>query len=133
VSANWNGDDNEFGYPGKTTATGVAGHGSSSPFDVHNTLIAAGPDFREHAVSSVPTSNVDVAPTLLRLLGIPAPASMTGRVMAEALRDGPPIASVKVDRTTETVQTPGGAYALTAHLSKAAGKTYLDFTETNRP
>jgi arylsulfatase A-like enzyme len=132
VSANWNGDNNEAGYPGKTTSTGVAGHGSTSPYDVHNTLIAAGPDFREHAVSEAPTGNVDLAPTLLRLLGMAVPASMTGRVIEEGLRSGPPIASVTIEHTTEVVKTPDGAYTLTAHFSKAAGRTYLDFTEVKR-
>ena len=133
VSANWTDEKNEWGYPGKTTDGGRAGHGTSSPYDIHNTLIAAGPDFREHVVSDVPTGNVDLAPTLLRLLGLKIPASMTGRVIAEALRDGPPIASINVERTTETVKTPSGSYALTAHLSRAAGKTYLDFTDVRRP
>jgi arylsulfatase A-like enzyme len=132
VSANWNADKNDAGYPGQTTDSGVAGHGTTSPFDVHNTLIAAGPDFREHAVSDVPTSNVDLAPTLLKLLGITAPASMTGRVIEEALRNGPSIASVHVDREADTVKTADGSYALTAHISKAAGRTYLDFTDVKR-
>jgi arylsulfatase A-like enzyme len=133
VSANWTRAKNEVGYEGKTTDGGVAGHGTSSPYDVHSTLIAAGPDFREHAVSDVPTGNVDLAPTLLRLLGLEIPASMTGRVIEEALRNGPSIASVKVDRVTETVKTSDGDYELTAHLSRAAGHTYLDFTEVKRP
>lgn len=133
VSANWTREKNEAGYEGKTTDSGVAGHGSSSPYDIHSALIAAGPDFIEHAVSDVPTSNVDLAPTLLRLIGLEAPASMTGRVIEEALRNGPSIASIRVDRATETVKTPDGGYALTAHLSKAVGRTYLDFTDVKRP
>ena len=133
VSANWNSDKNEAGYAGKTTASGVAGHGSSSPYDVHNTLIAAGPDFREHSSSDVPTGNVDLAPTLLTLLGVKIPASMTGRAIQEGLRNGPALASIKVDRATETARTPDGTYVLTAHLSKSAGRTYLDFTEVKRP
>ena len=133
VSADWTRETNAAGYEGKTTDSGVAGHGTSSPYDVHNTLIAAGPDFREHAVSDVPTGNVDVAPTLLRLLGLEIPASMTGRVIAEALRSGPPIASLTIDRVTETVKTADGTYVLAAHLSKAAGRTYLDFTDVKRP
>jgi hypothetical protein len=132
VSANWNAEKNEAGYAGKTTDSGVAGHGTTSPFDVHNTLIAAGPDIREHAISDVPTGNVDLAPTLLTLLGLKVPASMTGRVVAEMLRTGPAIASVKVEHMTETVKSSDGGYTLTAHLSKAAGKTYLDFTDVNR-
>src|SRR5436189_81061 len=70
VSANWTSEKNSAGVAGTTADGGVAGHGSSSPYDIHNTLIAAGPDFREHAASDVPTANVDLAPTLLRLLGL---------------------------------------------------------------
>ena len=133
VSANWSGEKNDAGYAGKTADSGAAGHGTSSPYDVHNVLIAVGPDLREHAISDVPTGNVDLAPTLLRLLGLKIPASMTGRVIEEMLRTGPAIASVTIERVTETVKTPDGGYALTAHLSKAAGKTYLDFTDVRRP
>ena len=57
---------------------------------------------------------------------------MTGRVIEEALRSGPAIASMRVDRVTETVKTPDGAYELTAHISKTAGRTYLDFTDVKR-
>ena len=85
VSSNWSHDRNQ-GVAGTTRDGGTAGHGSSSPYDIHNTLMAAGPDFRERASSDVPTSNVDLAPTLLRLLGLPAPASMSGRVIHEGLR-----------------------------------------------
>jgi arylsulfatase A-like enzyme len=132
VSSNWNREANDAGFAGKTTDGNAAGHGSSSPYDIHNTLIAAGPDFRERAVSDVPTSNADIAPTLLRLLGLPAAPTMTGRVISEALRDGPSIASIAVDHVMETVKTADGGYELTAYLSKAAGSTYLDFTEVRR-
>jgi Uncharacterized proteins of the AP superfamily len=132
VSANWNSETNGAGFPGKTTDGGVAGHGTSSPYDIHNTLMAAGPDFREHAVGDVPTANVDIAPTLLHLLGMKPAPTMTGRVIEEALRNGPSIASVRIDHVAETVKTPDGSYELTAHISKAAGHAYLDFTEVKR-
>jgi arylsulfatase A-like enzyme len=80
----------------------------------------------------VPTGNVDIAPTLLFLVGMKPAPTMTGRVIEEALRNGPPIASVHVDHGAETVKTPDGSYELTAHISKAAGHTYLDFTEVKR-
>jgi arylsulfatase A-like enzyme len=132
VSANWTRDTNDAGFAGKTTQEGVAGHGTSSPYDIHNTLIAAGPDFREHAASEIPTGNVDLAPTLLHLLGLPIPPSMTGRVIAEGLREGPANSAVKIDRLTETVQTPDGTYELSAHTSVVAGHRYLDYTEVKR-
>ena len=132
VSANWNAERNAAGFAGKTTQGGVAGHGTSSPYDIHNTLIAAGPDFREHATNPTPTSNVDLAPTLLTLLGLPVPSSMTGRVTDEALRTGPAPTSVPVERTVETARTADGTYQVDAHLSTVAGHRYLDYTEVHR-
>jgi arylsulfatase A-like enzyme len=132
VSSNWSAETNDAGFAGKTADANVAGHGSSSPYDIHNTLIAAGPDFLAHAVSDVPTGNVDIAPTLMHLLGFTPAPSMAGRIINEGLRDGPPIASVSVEQTTESVRTPEGSYVLTAHLSKAAGRTYLDYTDVRR-
>ena len=132
VSPNWTSAKNAAGFEGTTTASGVAGHGSSSPYDIHNTLIAAGPDFREHAQSSVPTGNVDIAPTLLRLLNLAVPKTMTGRVIEEALRTGPAPSSVRVAHSRETVRTADGLYELTAQISTAGGRKYLDYTEVTR-
>lgn len=60
-------------------------HGSFSPIDVHNTLIASGPDFRERFSDPLPSANVDVAPTVARILGIELPQA-EGRPLLEALR-----------------------------------------------
>ena len=57
---------------------------------------------------------------------------MSGRVISEALRTGPPASSVRVERVQETVKTPDGSYELTAHISVAAGHRYLDYTEVRR-
>ena len=130
VSANWSDQANAAGFKGMTTQRGVAGHGTSSPYDVHNTLIAAGPDFREHATSDVPTANVDIAPTLLRLLGLPAQSTMTGRVIEEGLRGG--ASAGEVAHTTVSASTPDAHYVVTAHLSTVNGYRYFDFTEVKR-
>jgi arylsulfatase A-like enzyme len=63
-------------------------HGSFSPVDVHNTLIAYGPDFREGLKDPLPTGNVDVAPTVAGILGLELPRA-DGRPLLEALRNGP--------------------------------------------
>lgn len=59
-------------------------HGSFSPIDVHNTLVAAGPDFKVGYVDPLPTGNVDVAPTIAAILGLSLPKA-DGRVLSEAL------------------------------------------------
>ena len=132
VSANWTDAINKAGYKGTPAQGGVAGHGTSSMYDIHNTLIASGPDFRERTVSAVPTGNVDLAPTLLHLLGVTPAKTMTGRVIREALRSGPLPSAIKVDRVTETVRTPDKSYEVTAHISVIGQYRYLDYTEVKR-
>jgi arylsulfatase A-like enzyme len=61
-------------------------HGSFSPRDVHNVLIASGPAFRpDFHRDELPSANVDVAPTIASILGIALP-SADGRALDEALR-----------------------------------------------
>jgi len=62
-------------------------HGSFSPVDVHNTLIAIGPDFRAGYRDEYPTSTLDIAPTVAALLGLSLPHA-EGRVLREALTQG---------------------------------------------
>ncbi len=73
-----------------------------------------------------------LAPTLLSLLKLPVPPSMTGRVIEEAFRGGPAPASLRVDHATETAKTADGAYQVDAHISIVAGHRYLDYTDVQR-
>jgi arylsulfatase A-like enzyme len=73
----------EMGRPAAYRGT----HGSFSPRDVHNTLIAAGPHFRRGFHDTLPSGNVDVTSTVARLLGLPFEGA-DGRVLEEALVDG---------------------------------------------
>jgi len=61
-------------------------HGSFSPRDVHNVLIASGVDFKSNDKNPLPSGNVDVAPTVAYLLGLSLP-NADGRVLSEALRN----------------------------------------------
>ncbi|SPS02569.1 conserved exported hypothetical protein [Cupriavidus taiwanensis] len=88
VSFNWDHEVSVQGMPGIEfeSAGGYSGiHGSFSPTDVHNTLIASGPSFRTSAVISNPTGNVDVAPTVAYLLGVTM-SQADGRILNEALQ-----------------------------------------------
>ena len=54
--------------------------------------------------------NVDLAPTLLKVMGLPIPAAMEGRVLDEALANGKPLPAGDVRALTHVVKTTDGAY-----------------------
>lgn len=90
VSPRWSYELNACGVPGAVAALTTqsalkSSHGSLSPFDLHATLIANGPSFREGVTSDVPTGAVDLLPTILSILGIDAPSTLDGRVLWEGL------------------------------------------------
>lgn len=130
VSPNWDDEPNEFGYKGRTTAGGVAGHGSTSPYDIHNTLVAAGPAFKKGLRSGVATSNTDIAPTILYVLGIDAPESMYGRAIREALVDGPDPDEVRVMTGSSVTKTP--TYALEVSESIVDDRRYFNYARAWR-
>ncbi len=103
VAARWNDQPNEFGTRGEVPSDlgkglGQGTHSTFSPHDLHNTLIASGPDFRSGWSDHTPTGNIDVAPTILSLLGLKSTQPPDGRILTEALRDA---ASVPIARTRE--------------------------------
>lgn len=96
-SFRWSAEKSATGTPGLVMAEGTRGpgqgmHVSLSPFDLHNTFIAAGPDFRAGMADTLPTGNTDIAPTILWIFGMTPPQPMDGRVVTEALTmDGPAV------------------------------------------
>ncbi|HYA20296.1 MAG TPA: phosphodiesterase, partial [Burkholderiales bacterium] len=101
-------------YSGTLLNTSYRGmHGSFSPLDVHNTLIAYGPDFRESYVDTLPTGNVDVAPTVATILGLSL-VNADGRPLLEALRHGPPDSDYQVVSTE--IEPASAATGLTIAL-----------------
>lgn len=116
-SPDWTDAPNAHGAKGVAASGGVAGHGSSSPRDVHNTLIAAGPDLRRGVTIDVPTSNVDLAPTLLGLIGLDVPSTMQGRPLDEA-RASARRAAPAVSVGEQSARTPDGSYAVMAQVSR---------------
>ena len=130
VDVNWNDDKNAAGYPGSSFSKGVAGHGSLSPYEVHIGLLASGPSFKKSYVSEVPTSNVDIVPTVLHLYHAPVPASMDGRVMSELLTENS--SAVVPPVKEETIQTSAGGYTLTVHRSIVGKHIYIDYGTVKR-
>ncbi len=134
VDVNWNDQKNEFGYQGVSFAGGMAGHGSSSPYEIHIPLIMHGPSFKQGFESTLPTANVDIAPTVLYLQDIPVPKTMDGRIMNEFLLGNPVHNKKEVQKNrieTKAVHS-WGKYTLTLQQSVFDNHTYLDFTKVER-
>jgi arylsulfatase A-like enzyme len=74
-------------------------HGSTSRFCIHNTLLAAGPDIRVGFRDELPSGNVDVAPTILHLLGVQPEKPFDGRILTEALLGTTPCSTDSDDST----------------------------------
>ena len=87
VSSNYDEKERIQGFPGiefNGDGSDRGMHGSFSPIDVHNTLLAFGPDFKRNFTDSLPSGNVDVAPTIAHILELKLP-NTDGRVLYEAL------------------------------------------------
>ncbi|MBU0695025.1 MAG: alkaline phosphatase family protein [Bacteroidetes bacterium] len=135
VDANWNDAANAAGYKGSSFSRGVAGHGGFSPYEVHIPLIASGPSFKKAFKSELPTSNVDITPTILYLSHIKVPKEMDGRVMYELLKEKSPksFTDVVVIKNVETkVDYPGGSYRLILQQSHLGNDVYNDFAKVIR-
>ena len=127
----WWPTNNEHGVHGCSASYSsiAASHGSASPHEVNNSLVAWGKGIKRGMVSAVPCGIVDVAPTALHLLGIAPPTSMQGRVLYELLADGPLPADLSVSQTQRkaTYPTAAGPKRQTAQYSKVDGHRYLDW------
>ena len=126
VSYSWSDATNEYGFAGAVTTPGVAGHGSISPFDIRTFFAMSGPLVKSNTRSRVPTGNVDIAPTVLHILGLPSAPSMDGRVLHEALKSGPAPADVLVITEEKAVRLPGRGYEQALLRSRVDGKWYVD-------
>ena len=133
VSLRWTDDKNQYGAPGLVTSEGGkkndGTHASLSRFDMHNTLVAAGPDFRQGFIDALPTGNADVAPTILSILGVKPKIRMDGRVLEEALIHGkePPAPMQKTIRAQADV----GVYQWNQYLRFSTIGSQIYFDEGN--
>ena len=82
-------------------------HGSFSPTDTHISLMVSGPDFKFGFHDTLPTANVDIAPTVAHVLAFSMPV-VQGRVLEEALQGGPPVGEYAVLSKTHRSSTRSG-------------------------
>ena len=132
VSFGWNGKPNVYGAPGSLDAAGVkpgkGTHASLSSYDMHNTLIAAGPDFKAGWEDQTPTGNVDLAPTVLWILGVQPQQPLDGRVLLEAM-PGHTLGR-KVSQQTLHASNPAEGWKQYLKVSRVGTTEYFD--EGNR-
>jgi arylsulfatase A-like enzyme len=130
----WNDWNNQFGVRGMIDAdwqrgAGQGTHATLSRFDMHNTLIAAGPDFKRGETDDLPSGNVDLAPTVLQILGIKPPGKMDGRILSEAMvNSGPAVVNPKAEiKTTEAIKDfASGTWRESLQISRVGSTVYLD-------
>jgi len=106
----------------------AATHGSASPYAINNCLVAWGKGIKKGVISTAPCGIIDVAPTVLHLLGIKTPADMDGRVLNEILEGRPPPEALAVSHEARkiTYQTATGSRHQVAVYSNLDGFRYLD-------
>jgi predicted AlkP superfamily pyrophosphatase or phosphodiesterase len=128
----WNDSKDQFGILGMIDAdwqraAGKGTHATLSRFDMHNMLIAAGPDFRRGETDDLPTGNTDLAPTILQILGSKAPTKMDGRVLSEAMTDIDVPALKPETKTVEATRNfPTGGWRQSLRISRVGSTIYLD-------
>ena len=147
----WDDSKNQFSVPGMIDAdwqraAGKGTHATLSRFDMHNTLIAAGPDFKRDQTDESASGNVDLAPTILWILGIKPSQKMDGRILSEAMtgsrNGGPQLARRRLGeggsaepafspkpeiRTIEAAKHfPSGIWRQSLQISRVSSTIYLD-------
>ena len=132
VSLRWTEKKNANGMPGLFVSdgsrqTGQGNHASLSRYDLHNTLVAAGPDLKAHFEDRFPTGNVDIAPTVLWLLGVRAPMEMDGRVLSEALTvSAPKVGKPATKRLETSRKLEDSVWRQYLQISRVNDTIYLD-------
>ena len=132
MSFSWNSEMSSNGISGLARSTGALPgqgmHGSMSRQEMHNVLLARGPSFRRGAVLTTPSGNVDLAPTVLAVLGLPDAETMDGRPLLEALKSGP--GADAVDWTTEQHEAERdvdtGTYRQQIKVARVGYTAYVD-------
>ena len=131
MSFSWTAEVANTGVLGLAPSTGAGplgrgNHGSISPFEIHNVLLASGPHFKAGIESNVPSGNVDIFPTMLNILGIaPIPAT-DGRVLSEALKGGPAPEEIFVESDIHVASDSALGYGQTMQISRVGETIYLD-------
>lgn len=111
-----------WGYSSANNKGSGGTHGSCSPYELRNFLIGAGPAFPAGARVEAPTGNVDLAPTILSLVG----ESLSGL-------DGETLTNFSRGRGDEQFyRVESKSFAQTLSRMEADGRFYLNFARLEK-
>lgn len=127
VSMRGSGEPSSTGVPGllhsDARKPGDGMHGSLNAADMRNTLIAAGPSFPSGVETAVPSGNIDIAPTVLAILGVDPPEPQDGRALLDAspqFTEGEKSAEIRVDGKLRRQTLKTAAVAGTVYIEEGA-------------
>jgi arylsulfatase A-like enzyme len=144
MSFDWSGQNGQFGVQGMIDAdwnrkAGEGTHATLSAFDVHNTMITAGPDFQVGFEDRLPTANVDIAREIIQILDLPIPQGIAGRGLIESRRNlsEKPSSEVRSQILEASRDFSDGRWKQTFHVSHYLTAEYIDegngsFTKTKK-
>ena len=101
---------------------GAGTHGGLSRAELRTVLLLGGARIRP-GLSEFPAGIVDIAPTVLALLGLPGAETMDGRVLGEAIEG---LEEPTAARTSETWEAAGGSYAQRLARLRLGEHVWLD-------
>ncbi len=111
-----------WGYSSANNKGSGGTHGSCSPYELCNFLIGAGPAFQAGAKVDAPTGNIDLAPTILSLVG----ESLSGL-------DGEALTNFSRGRGDEQFyRVESKSFAQTLSRTEVDGRFYLNFARLEK-
>lgn len=130
MSFKWNSSNNSYGYQGQVYSTGGAKdlgqHGSMSLHEMNNTLICYGPSFLQGEKILSPTGNIDILPTVLKLLGQGIPDYIEGRILEEGFKGLDPEIISETYKYEASLETKAGKYFQEITVSCVGDSKYVD-------
>jgi arylsulfatase A-like enzyme len=135
MAFNWQDRKNNYGARGcgafakAGVAVGSGSHGSISPYEIHNVLIASGPHFKQEIISTIPSGNIDILPTLLAILNLPTESTVDGRILTESLRQhrSPSEASIQTQIHHRTLNQQGIQITQKLQTVQVGSTLYVDY------
>ena len=124
-------EKNRFGVAGLIDAdwnrkAGEGTHATMSRFDVRNVCIAEGPDFRHAFETAVASGNIDIAPSILGIVGLRLPTQIDGRLLEDAMIRPSDQVTDLPRRPTDFLRTMHEGWQQNLAITHVAGTVYFD-------